>query len=398
MRILLTVVLFIVAGLSIATYFVTLPKPPALPQAPISEEVLQQLPQDRKGQVLIYGAYGFSGSGISRLAAQYGITPVLAGRNEKKLKPLAQSLGYDHVVLSLNNHDNMVAVLRHFEVVLHIAGPYTYTSKPMLDAAIAAGTHYLDLTGENHVIQADLDRDEEFKEANIMVMPAVGFDVAPTDCLNVYVANQIDNPTTLTVLLHNNFNAVEGIGSSRGTAKSALEVLSRPLLMRQNGEMVEVAAPKVMTRIFEEREQTLVQIPWADMMTSFVSTGIPTIEVYSVQEGEVPSWLLSMARFEIGRNILSYLIDNFLPEGPPPNVQKDRQNRIESIVSNDAGDTASATLITPEAYLLTFHSTLIVARRILDGHWESGFQTVGKVYGPDLILEVPGVTRIAPQN
>jgi hypothetical protein len=51
-------------------------------------------------------------------------------------------------------------------------------------------------------------------------------------------------------------------------------------------------------------------------------------------------------------------------------------------------------MITPEGYLLTFHSTLIVAKRVIDGHWEPGFQAVGKVYGPDLALEVPGVSRI----
>ena len=99
------------------------------------------------------------------------------------------------MVLSLdNNHDNLVAVLRHFELVLHIAGPYTYTAQPMIDAAVAAGTHYLDITGENHVIQALLDRDAEFKRANIMVMPAAGYDVVPTDCLNLYVAQQVEKP------------------------------------------------------------------------------------------------------------------------------------------------------------------------------------------------------------
>ena len=50
-------------------------------------------------------------------------------------------------------------------------------------------------------------------------------------------------------------------------------------------------------------------------------------------------------------------------------------------------------MITPEGYLLTFHSTLIVAKRVIDGYWDPGFQTVGQVYGPDLALEVPGVSR-----
>jgi short subunit dehydrogenase-like uncharacterized protein len=44
--------------------------------------------------------------------------------------------------------------------------------------------------------------------------------------------------------------------------------------------------------------------------------------------------------------------------------------------------------------MLTFHSTLIIARRVIDGDWQAGFQTPAKVYGPDLVLEIPGVTRL----
>ena len=384
------------AATGIGLYVVTLPEPaPSKPPAPISAAVLDRLPQDRKGQVLIYGAYGFTGAGISKLASEYGITPVLAGRNESKLKPLAESLGYDYVVLSLeNNHDNLVKVLKHFEIVLHIAGPYTFTGEPMLDAVVEAGTHYVDLTGENHVIQQQLDRHEEFKAANIMVMPSVGYDVVPTDCLNVYVADQVDNPTNLTVVINGNYTAAEGAGVSRGTMKSGLEVMGRPLLMRQKGEMVEVSALKVIHRVEGGQEQTLVQIPWADMMTSYVSTGVPTIEVFQLRQGELPGWLPRVAQSDFGRRILGWLIDKFAPEGPPPGAQETRQTRIVSTATNDAGESASAAMITPESYLFTFHSTLIVAKRVIDGHWESGFQTVGKVYGPDLALEVPGVSRM----
>ena len=386
----------LLAATGIGLYVVTLPEPaPSKPPAPISAAVLDRLPQDRKGQVLIYGAYGFTGAGISKLASEYGITPVLAGRNESKLKPLAESLGYDYVVLSLeNNHDNLVKVLKHFEIVLHIAGPYTFTGEPMLDAVVEAGTHYVDLTGENHVIQQQLDRHEEFKAANIMVMPSVGYDVVPTDCLNVYVADQVDNPTNLTVVINGNYTAAEGASASRGTMKSGLEVMGRPLLMRQKGEMVEVSALKVIHRVEGGQEQTLVQIPWADMMTSYVSTGVPTIEVFQLRQGELPGWLPRVAQSDFGRRILGWLIDKFAPEGPPPGAQETRQTRIVSTATNDAGESASAAMITPESYLFTFHSTLIVAKRVIDGHWESGFQTVGKVYGPDLALEVPGVSRM----
>lgn len=361
---------------------------------PLSAEALAELPTQRKGQVLLYGAYGFTGTGITKLAAEYGIEPVLSGRNEEKLRSLAQESGYKYITLSLeDNHDNLVEVLKRFELVMHIAGPYTYTAEPMIDAAIAAGTHYVDLTGENHVLQEHLDRHQEFVDANIMVMPSVGYDVVPTDCLNLHVAQQVPDAQELTLVMNTNYTTAEGAPASRGTIKSALEMLARPLLMRRDGEMIEVSEPKVMTREVDGETQTLIQIPWADMMTSWVSTGIPTIEVYQIQDGELPGWVTSLVQKPWGKTFLIWLVDTFLPDGPPPEAQATRQTHLLSTATNAAGKSFSAEMVTPEPYLLTFHSTLIVARNILQGDWEAGFQTPAKVYGADLALEVPGVTR-----
>jgi short subunit dehydrogenase-like uncharacterized protein len=361
---------------------------------PLDAQTLARLPAERAGQVLIYGAYGFTGKGISRLAAQYGVTPVLAGRNAEKTRALAEELGYDYIALSLdNNHDNLVQVLSRFELVMHIAGPYTYTAKPMLDAAVEAGTHYVDLTGEMHVIQAQLDRHAEFVQAGIMVMPAVGFDVVPTDCLNLYAARRVENPTRLSLLMNNDYTAAEGAVISRGTAKSGLEMLSRPLLLREDGVMMEVSEPRVKTQEVNGQVQTLVQVPWADLITSWVSAGVPTIEVYQVQQGELPGWVLGLLRYEWGKRLLMWMVDNFFPEGPPPEAQATRQVQLIATASNGSGDSFSAEMITPEPYLLTFHSALIVARRIIDGQWQPGFQTPAKVYGADLALEIPGVRR-----
>ena len=53
----------------------------------------------------------------------------------------------------------------------------------MLDACLAEHAHYLDITGEYTVIDAVLGRDAEARAAGVVAMPAVGFDVVPTDCM-----------------------------------------------------------------------------------------------------------------------------------------------------------------------------------------------------------------------
>jgi short subunit dehydrogenase-like uncharacterized protein len=376
-----------IPGIFISLLFVQ-----SLSAAQLPESIASQLPAQRDGQVLIYGAYGFSGSAIARLAETYGITPVLSGRNPEKLNVIAEELGFAQIPLTLDDHDTIVEVLSHFELVMHIAGPYTFTAEPMLDAAVEAGTHYVDLTGENHVIEAQLERDAEFRDANIMVMPAVGYDVVPTDCLNLHVAQYVENPTKLMLVMNGEYKSAEGAQASRGTIKSGLELLSRPALMRIDGKMVEVDKPKVITQEIDGVSQTLVQIQWADMVTSWVSTGIPTIEVYQ-QRGDMPGWIMWLIKQEWGKNLLIWLVDNYFPEGPPPEAQETRQTQLTATATNAAGESFSAEMITPEAYRLTFHSSLIIARRIIDGNWEAGFQTPAKMYGPDLALEIPGVTR-----
>ncbi len=359
----------------------------------LSAEALAALPPEREGQVLLYGAYGFTGQGIARLASEYGIRPVLAGRNPEKLKAFADEVSLPYITLSLDdNHANLVEVLRHFELVLHIAGPYTYTAEPMLDAVVEAGTHYVDLTGENHVIQSQLDRDAEFRAAGVMVMPAVGYDVVPTDCLNLYVAHKVSKPHHLELVMDSSFAQAEGAPASRGTIKSALEMFSRPLLLRRDGQMVE-GEPKVQAREIDGVNRTLVQIPWADMMTSWVSTGVPTIEVYQVQDGTIPGWVPWLARRGWGKALLTWAIDTFAPPGPPPEAQQARRTRLVATATNRAGEQFSAEMITPEPYLLTFHSTLLVAQKILAGRRTPGFQTPAGLYGADLALEIPGVTR-----
>ncbi len=95
--------------------------------------------------------------------------------------------------------------------------------------------------------------------------------------------------------------------------------------------------------------------------------------------------MLKLAQSERGKRLLAWAIDTFLPEGPPPEAQTQRKTRIVATATNRDGESASAELITPEPYRLTFNSALLIAKKIISGQWEPGFQTPGKVYGPDLV-------------
>jgi short subunit dehydrogenase-like uncharacterized protein len=153
------------------------------------------------GQFLIYGATGFTGKLTARTATEKGLRPILAGRNEAKLKAIAQPLGLQYRVFDLSDAAAIDAALGQVDAVLHIAGPFSATSKPMADACLRTGTHYLDITGEIDVFEALAQRDEEARKAGIMLLPGAGFDVVPSDCLALHLKQKLPDATDLKIYL-----------------------------------------------------------------------------------------------------------------------------------------------------------------------------------------------------
>ena len=132
---------------------------------------------------MIYGANGYTGVLIAREAVVRGMTPILAGRNRDQVEGLGKTLGLEARVFALEESGDVIDATAGMTAVLHAAGPYSATFRPMVDACLANRCTYLDITGEIAVFEALHDRDERASEAGIVILPGVGFDVVPTDCL-----------------------------------------------------------------------------------------------------------------------------------------------------------------------------------------------------------------------
>jgi len=81
---------------------------------------------------LLYGATGFTGQEIARLAVEYGHEPILAGRNADRLEKLGRELGVEHRAFDLNDPHKIEEALKDVTVVLNCAGPFIHTYKPMV--------------------------------------------------------------------------------------------------------------------------------------------------------------------------------------------------------------------------------------------------------------------------
>ena len=134
-------------------------------------------------QWMIYGANGYTGKLIAEQAKADGLSPVLAGRDAGRIQPIAEALGLSWKAFGLSSADEAAPGIQDMQLVLHCAGPFAGTSGPMVEACLRKGAHYLDITGEVDVFEAIFARDADARQAGSVLMPGVGFDVVPTDCL-----------------------------------------------------------------------------------------------------------------------------------------------------------------------------------------------------------------------
>lgn len=346
-------------------------------------------------QWMIYGANGYTGELIARLAKDRGLSPVLAGRTEAKVKPLAEELELPYRIFSLGDAKAIAAQLEGFQLVLHAAGPFMYTARSMMEACVLSQTHYLDITGEIPVFELGAKMGDSAAKAGIMIMPGVGFDVVPTDCMATFLKAQLPDATHLQLAF-----ASKGTRFSRGTALTMTQFLGRSSAVRQDGKITKVpVGHKAMTVPFADDFKRLVMtIPWGDVSTAYYSSGIPNIETYTavhpktyryVKLQKYFGWFLrlSWVQARIQKRILNG------PAGPSPEQRKNGRSMVWGQVKNANGDTVTARSVMPEGYTLTAITSIIITERVLNGQAKTGFQTPAKAYGPDLILEVEGAER-----
>ena len=344
-------------------------------------------------KLLLYGANGYTGELVARLAAARGASHViLAGRRDEALGPLAAELGFERRAFALDRPDEIARALAGVGVVLSCAGPFAHTATPLVDACLRARAHYLDITGEVAVFQALWARDAEARAAGVMLLPGAGFDVVPSDCLAAHLAARLPSATHLRL-------AFRAGGMSRGTALTAVEGMGQGGLVLRDGVLTRVPLAHATIEVdLGDGPVAAVSIPWGDVFTAHVTTGIPNIEVYAA----VP-WLtrtmLRAARL-LGPALASASLRRFVSgrvraRSPGPSASRRRagRSRLWGEVRDGAGHAAISRLETPDAYDLTAALCLDIASRALAGDAPPGYQTPAGAYGKDLVLGVAGVSR-----
>ena len=340
----------------------------------------------------IYGANGYTGRLIAGEAIARGHRPTLAGRNGEALRRLGRELDLPVTTASLDDAAGLRALLGAHSAVVHCAGPFAATASVMAEACLATGTHYLDITGEIQVFEHLAGLDHRARSAGVSLLPGVGFDVIPTDCLAAHLAARLPGADRLRLA----FRSRGGV--SRGTALTTLQGAGRGGAIRRSGVITPVPIGWKTSEVdFGDGPRAVVTIPWGDVSTAYHSTGIGDVEVSIAMHPRRIAMirrlrpLQGMLRTALVQRALRAVVRRSR-SGPSPAEREAGGVDVWGEVRDDRTVVRSR-LHGPNGYTFTALGAVRAVERVLAGT-PPGFLTPSRAGGADFVLDIPGVKRI----
>jgi short subunit dehydrogenase-like uncharacterized protein len=220
----------------------------------------------------ILGVTGFTGRLVLDEARRAGLEVRLVGRRGDALEELAKA-GEEVRVADARNDDALRAAFAGVDAVASLAGPFLELGLGPVNAAVAAGAHYLDTSGEQQwvaLIHAEV-------RAETVVLPAFGFDYVPGDLAARLAAEKVDGPLDEVVVAY----SVKGVGTSRGTRRTIGHVMGQEQVAWQEGRLVPSAFGATTRSIrFPFGERTVVEWGGTEPLTVPRHTEVQNVRSY----------------------------------------------------------------------------------------------------------------------
>ena len=236
----------------------------------------------RSHDIVVLGATGFTG----RLTAEYlaknapaDCRWALAGRNQEKLEQVRSGLSEIDPKLAelpllcadVTDPESLRAVAESARVVITTVGPYLEYGEPLVAACAAAGTDYVDLTGEPEFVdRMYLEHHEAAVASGARIVHCCGFDSIPHDLGVLFTVKQLPSGVPLTIR-----GVVRSDATfSGGTFHSALNQFSRASHLQRTA----AERKKVEPRPEGRRVRTTAGKPHKDSELGYWLMPLPTID------------------------------------------------------------------------------------------------------------------------
>jgi short subunit dehydrogenase-like uncharacterized protein len=189
------------------------------------------------GRIVLFGATGYTGDLTARALVERGARPVLAARNEARVRALAGELGgLEWAVADVTRPESLSSLMGRGDVLLSTVGPFARWGEPALRAAIGAGAHYVDSTGETPFIRRVFEEFGPLAQASRSVLlTAMGYDWVPGNLAAGLALREAGDAATRVEVGY----FLTGRGSiSGGTRASAAGVMLEPSFAWRGGRLV----------------------------------------------------------------------------------------------------------------------------------------------------------------
>lgn len=340
--------------------------------------------------VLVHGATGFTGRLVARELIRLRVPFGISGRSARKLADLAAQLRIPvpQFVVPEGDATTLPDVLSGTRVVINCAGPFRLLAPPVVKAAAASGTHYLDVTGEQEFVRLCGDHDREASASGAAIVPSMAFEVALADMAARLAAGRLAVAVEdLTVLYR-----IHRMRASHGTQKSALRVLTEPGLVVEDGRLAPHHGPpatQALTFPGESRPTTGVQIPGSEVVTIPRHTPCKRVRVYMALGGPFVSWL-ARTFLPHGPALLASAPGRWLrrriearPSGEGPTDEDRRQQTFRiAVVATGAGSSVTNVIDGVDPYGIT----ATIAARAAQAMMEPAYDRKGTL-SPSMAFE-----------
>jgi short subunit dehydrogenase-like uncharacterized protein len=146
--------------------------------------------------VVVFGATGITGRGVARYLAERadanGFKWAAAGRDPERIATVLGELDVtapETIAADVEDPASLEAMASRTKVVLNMVGPYTLHGEPVIEACIAGGANYMDLTGEMPFVRGMIERaGERAEKAGVKIVNTSGFEAMPADLLVLLAA------------------------------------------------------------------------------------------------------------------------------------------------------------------------------------------------------------------
>jgi short subunit dehydrogenase-like uncharacterized protein len=344
---------------------------------------------DREFDVVLYGATGYTGRLIAEDLADQEARFAIAGRSRERLEDVADELDAEPEIfeVAVDEPERLEAMAGQADAVASAAGPFNDLGPPVMNAALRAGTHFVDTTGEQAYLRWAHEQDARAREAGVTVVNATGFDVVPSDLAAYLAADALDEVDSVDLALATNSRLSDG--TQRTMAASTGDWWEF-----KHGRFHD-AVPGRHLRTFaypdRDEESTGVFIPWGDCATAPRSTGADNVRTFFVlDEDRARKYnLLWPVQWLVAKlPLVDRLLQARAPDDRGGPSEEEREESWFSILAEARGPegTRRALVEGTDPYGLTGAATSRMALGLARGEWQAeGVLTSTQAFGPERV-------------